>query len=103
MPDKIRNRKGETKFDQKKAKAVNRSSTYSETKICQTCQLEFQRRKKWSSNKAWNEVKYCSKQCSSKSNWLRKKFFHFDNWQRRQEKNKRHYSKEQVEWKFYYN
>ena len=46
MPDKIRNRKGEKNFDHEKARALNRSSIYSETKICQRCKREFQKRKK---------------------------------------------------------
>ncbi len=64
MPDKIRNRKGEKNFDHKKARALNRSSIYSETKICQRCQREFQRRKKWADDKTWKTIKYCSKNCS---------------------------------------
>jgi len=33
------------------------------TKICASCGKPFQWRKKWA--KVWNEVKYCSKKCSS--------------------------------------
>ena len=33
------------------------------TRICTVCEKAFSRRNKWS--KDWNEVKYCSKRCSS--------------------------------------
>ena len=33
-------------------------------KICLTCGLVFDRRKKWEKN--WPEVKYCSKRCRAK-------------------------------------
>jgi len=36
------------------------------TKICPICEKTFSWRKKWS--KDWNEVKYCSKRCSSNKN-----------------------------------
>ncbi|MFL2911544.1 MAG: DUF2256 domain-containing protein [Limisphaerales bacterium] len=37
-------------------------------KICLVCNLKFSWRKKWRLN--WNEVKYCSKKCSSKRSRL---------------------------------
>ena len=63
MPDKIRNRKGEKKFNPVMSKAVNRSSVYTETKICQRCGQIFQRRKKWADDKDWAQINYCSKKC----------------------------------------
>jgi hypothetical protein len=33
------------------------------TKICVVCKRPFQYRKKW--KKVWDEVKYCSKKCST--------------------------------------
>ena len=33
------------------------------TKVCPTCNREFTWRKKWEKN--WENVKYCSKKCSS--------------------------------------
>ena len=32
------------------------------SKVCFTCQKEFNWRKKWKNN--WDKVKYCSKKCS---------------------------------------
>ena len=36
------------------------------SKICVTCGLPFQWRKKWKNN--WDEVKYCSEACRGKRN-----------------------------------
>ncbi len=36
------------------------------TKNCVVCKLDFSWRKKWAKN--WDEVKYCSKKCSSTKN-----------------------------------
>jgi len=35
-----------------------------EPKVCVTCGLAFEWRKKWAKN--WDQVKYCSKRCSGK-------------------------------------
>ncbi|WP_456243414.1 DUF2256 domain-containing protein [Undibacterium hunanense] len=35
------------------------------SKLCQTCGLPFNWRKKW--EKVWDEVKYCSQRCRSNS------------------------------------
>ncbi len=37
-----------------------------EFKVCVVCLRPFNWRKKWKKN--WNEVKYCSKRCSSNRN-----------------------------------
>ena len=63
MPDKPQNRKGEKKFDPRSSKVLNRSSIYTEIKVCQGCGKQFQRRKRFSDNKVWQEVRYCSKRC----------------------------------------
>ena len=66
MPDKFRNRQGETNFDHKRSRAVSRSSIYTETKKCANCTRQFQRRKKWTDNMTWSAVKYCSDRCRIK-------------------------------------
>ncbi|MBT3851834.1 MAG: DUF2256 domain-containing protein [Gammaproteobacteria bacterium] len=36
-----------------------------ETKVCQYCNRSFEWRKKW--ERSWDEIKFCSKGCKSKS------------------------------------
>ncbi|MBX9906708.1 DUF2256 domain-containing protein [Patescibacteria group bacterium] len=34
-----------------------------ETKLCVACKLPFSNRKRWSSRKQWDEVRFCSERC----------------------------------------
>jgi hypothetical protein len=38
-----------------------------ETKICKTCGLPFENRKKWAQRGQWDEIKYCSERCRRSS------------------------------------
>lgn len=40
------------------------TTSKNQTKICECCKREFSNRKSWSQRGIWDEVKYCSTNCS---------------------------------------
>ena len=44
-----------------------KNSLNKEFKLCVTCKRPFNNRKKWSSRKQWDIVKYCSNRCRNKN------------------------------------